>query len=97
MRIFVIEDTCVTDEFTLFSAPIRRLAYSPNGELLVTCCEDGSVSLHNARRQHLPVKLITTQFPPEFVHVAFSPITRTNRIQVLKRDAVGDLARESDD
>jgi len=43
----------------------------------VTCCEDGSVALHNARRQHLPTKVLNLEFPPEFVCVAFSqPIVR---------------------
>lgn len=89
MRIFDIEETCVSDEFNQFSKPIRRLAYSPNGEILVTCCEDGSVSVHNARRQHLPTKVMKLEFQPEFVHVAFSPITRTSRIRVLKQEHPG--------
>jgi hypothetical protein len=75
MRIFVIEDTCVSDEFNIFKKPIKCLAYSP----------DGSVSIHNARRQHLPTKVMKSEFPPEFVHVAFSPYTRSNRIKVLKQ------------
>ena len=50
MRVFDIEKTCVCDNFTQFSKPIRAIAYSPTGDLLVTCCEDGSVALHNARR-----------------------------------------------
>lgn len=86
MRIFVIEDTCVSDEFNLFKKPIRQLAYAPNGEILVTCCEDGSVSIHNARRQHLPVKMMKIDFPPEFVHVAFSPIVRSTGLKILRRN-----------
>jgi hypothetical protein len=50
MRVFDIEKTCVADEFVQFNKPIRKLAYSKNGEILVTCCEDGSVAIHNARR-----------------------------------------------
>lgn len=77
MRVFDIEKTCVCDNFTQFNKPIKAIAYSPTGDLLVTCCEDGSVALHNARRQHLPTKVLNLEFAPEFVHVAFSqPITR---------------------
>ena len=77
MRVFDIEKTCACDNFTQFNKPIRAIAYSPNGDLLVTCCEDGSVALHNARRQHLPTKVMNLEFAPEFVHVAFSsPIAR---------------------
>jgi hypothetical protein len=47
MRVFDIEKTCVADEFTQFNKPVKKLGYSPNGALLVTCCEDGSVALHN--------------------------------------------------
>ena len=50
MRVFDIEKTCVCDNFTQFDKPIKAIAYSPNGDLLVTCCENGSVALHNARR-----------------------------------------------
>jgi len=97
MRIFVIEDTCVSDEFNIFKKPIKCLAYSPNGEILVTCCEDGSVSIHNARRQHLPTKVMKLEFIPEFVHVAFSPITRSNRIKIFKDTAVVDYNKEASD
>jgi WD40 repeat protein len=48
MRVFDIEKTCVADEFTQFNKPIKKLSYAPNGNLLVTCCEDGSIALHNA-------------------------------------------------
>ena len=61
MRVFDIEKTCVCDNFTQFSKPIRAIAYSPTGDLLVTCCEDGSVALHNARRQHLPTKILNLE------------------------------------
>ena len=50
MRVFDIEKTCVCDNFTQFNKPNKAIAYSPTGDLLVTCCEDGSVALHNARR-----------------------------------------------
>ena len=72
MRVFDIEKTCVCENFDYFKKPIRAIKYSPTGELLVTCCEDGNVALHNAKRQHLPTKVINLQFPPEFVHVCFS-------------------------
>ena len=79
MRVFDIEKTCVADNFTFtqFNKPIMAVAYSPNGDLLVTCCVDGGVALHNAKHQHLPTKMMNLEFAPEFVHVAFSPkITR---------------------
>jgi hypothetical protein len=49
-----------------------KLAYSPYGDLLVTCCKDGGIAIHNAKRQHLPTKMLHLEFPPEFVHVAFT-------------------------
>jgi hypothetical protein len=76
MRVFDIEKTCVADEFTQFNKPIRKICYSRSGEILVTCCEDGSVSIHNARRQHLPTKMMHLEFPPQFVHVAFSQLIK---------------------
>lgn len=86
MRVFDIEKTCVCDNFTQFSKPIRAIGYSPTGDLLVTCCEDGSVALHNARRQHLPTKILNLEFAPEFVFVTFSqPITR-RRQNVFNRN-----------
>jgi hypothetical protein len=74
MRVFDIERTCVADEFCQFNKPLSKMAYSPSGDLLVTCCVDGSVAIHNPRRQHLPVKMLHLEFPPEFVHVAFSTL-----------------------
>lgn len=74
MRVFDIEKTCVADEFTQFNKAIKKLAYSPNGNLLVTCCEDGSIALHNATQQHLPTKLMHLQYAPLYVHVSFSPL-----------------------
>ena len=50
MRVIDIEKLLFADEFTQFNKPVRKIAYSPNGDILVTCCEDGSVALHNARR-----------------------------------------------
>jgi WD40 repeat protein len=64
MRVFDIEKTCVADEFTQFNKPIKALSYSPKGDLLVTCCEDGSIALHNAFRQHLPIKMFHLEFAP---------------------------------
>ena len=79
MRVFDIEKTCVCDNFSIFKKPIRAIAYAPTGDLLVTCCEDGNVALHNARRQHLPTKMLNMEFLPEFVHVTFSQPVATRR------------------
>jgi len=72
MRIFDIDTTEVIDEFSQFKKPLKSLSYDNSGKYLVTCCEDGSVSIHNAARQHLPIKMMHLEMPPEFVHVAFS-------------------------
>ena len=72
LRVFDIEKTCVCDEFVQFNKPLTKLAYSPKADLLVTCCEDGSVAVHNAARQHLPTKMMHLEFPPKYVHVAFT-------------------------
>lgn len=84
MRVFDIEKLLFADEFTQFNKPVRKIAYSPNGDILVTCCEDGSVALHNARRQHLPTKMMHLEFPPKYVHIAFSPITRRANTKIFK-------------
>jgi WD40 repeat protein len=77
MRIFDIEKTSVAEDYTQFKVPVKRMAYAPTGDLLVTVAEDGAVALHNARRQHLPVKMMHLEFAPEFVHIAFSgPLNR---------------------
>jgi WD40 repeat protein len=86
MRVFDIEKTCVADNFTQFNKPIKSLAYSPNGDLLVTCCVDGGIALHNANHQHLPTKMMNLQFPPEFVHVAFSPKITCQRVNVFNKN-----------
>ena len=87
MRVFDIEKTCVCDNFRQFESPIKAISYSPNGDLLVTCCENGSVALHNARRQHLPTKVLSMEFAPEFVHVAFStPIVRPKPVNAFNRN-----------
>ena len=84
MRVFDIEKTCVAKTFTQFDkVPLQSLAYSPGGDLLVTCAQNGSVALHNANRQHLPTKMMHLEFPPQFVHVAFSPTIATKRYNVL--------------
>lgn len=107
MRIFDIEHiegkneresiSAVGLDFFEFKKPIRKLAYSPNGELLITCCEDGSVSFHNANRQYLLMKKLILDFPPENVHVAFSPITRSKILKVLKEDPYPSKATFKDD
>lgn len=86
MRVFDIEKTCVASDFTQFDKPIRALAYSPTGELLVTCCEDGSFAIHNARRQHLPTKMVSIAFPPQSVHVAFSPVIARAKMNLNKSE-----------
>ena len=48
MRVFDIEKTIVTDTFTQFNKPLSKMAYSPRADLLVTCCVDGSIAIHNA-------------------------------------------------
>jgi len=50
MRIFDIDTTEVLDEFSQFNKPLKSLKYDNTGKLLVACCEDGSVSIHNAKR-----------------------------------------------
>lgn len=72
MRIFDIDTTEVVDEFSQFNKPLRSLRYDNTGRLLIACCQDGSVSIHNATRQHLPIKMMHLELPPEFVQVAFS-------------------------
>jgi len=83
MRVFDIEKTCVAESFTQFNKPIRAIAYAPTGDLLVTCCEDGSVALHNARRQHLPTKMMHLDNAPPFVHISFSPVIQREQPNVL--------------
>jgi len=77
MRVFDIERTCVADEFCQFNKPLVKIAYSPQGDLLVSCCVDGGVAIHNPRRQHLPIKMLHLELPPEFVHVAFTQILQS--------------------
>lgn len=72
MRIFDIDTTEVQDEFSQFNKPLKSLRYDNLGKLLVACCADGSVSIHNAVRQHLPIKMMHLQMPPEFAYVAFT-------------------------
>lgn len=72
MRIFDIESTEVLDEFSQFNKPLASLSYDAMGRYLIACSVDGSVSIHNAARQHLPIKMMQLQHAPEFVHVAFT-------------------------
>ena len=88
MRIFDIDTTEVLDEFSQFNKPLISLKYDNSGKVLVTCCKDGSVSIHNAARQHLPIKMMHLELPPEFVHVAFTERTITDPDNLLQRFAV---------
>lgn len=72
LRIFDIDTTEVTDEFAQFKKPLKALSYDNSGKFLITCSEDGALSIHNAARQHLPIKMITLKMAPEFVHIAFT-------------------------
>ena len=62
--VFDIQKNAVVEEFTQYDKSIEALAYSPKGDLLISCCIDGSVTLHNVLRQHLPVKMMHLEFPP---------------------------------
>ena len=81
MRIFDIESTGVQNEFSQFNKPLRSLSYDNYGKILVACCADGSVSIHNAARGHLPIKMLHLELPPEFVHVAFTDRVLVNNDQ----------------
>lgn len=35
---------------------------------------DGGIAIHNPKRQHLPIKMLHLEFPPEHVHVAFTTL-----------------------
>jgi len=50
MRIFDIDTTEVVDEFSQFNKPIKSISYDNSGKLLIACCVDGSVAIHNAAR-----------------------------------------------
>jgi hypothetical protein len=50
MRIFNIDSTEVTEEFSQFDKALKSLSYDNTGKLLVACCIDGRVSIHNALR-----------------------------------------------
>ena len=72
MSLFDIENTEVFDDFQQFNKDLKALKYDYNGKVLVACCVDGSVSIHNASRKHLPIKMMHLTQPPEFIHVAFT-------------------------
>jgi hypothetical protein len=78
------EQITFANEFVEFTKPIVKVAYSPGGDLLIACCVDGSVSFHNANRDHLLIKRIYLTFPPQNLHVAFSPVTRSKKVKVIK-------------
>ena len=88
MRIFNNDTTMVQDEFSQFNKPLVSLKYDNSGKILVTCCQDGSVSIHNAARQHLPIKMMHLELPPEFVHVAFTEKLPTDPDDTYQRFAV---------
>jgi len=48
MSLFDIENTEVFDDFQQFNKDLKALKYDYMGKVLVTCCVDGSVSIHNA-------------------------------------------------
>ena len=82
---FDIQKTCVADQFTQFNKPLKKIRYSPQGDLLVTCCEDGSIALHDARKQHYPTKMMHLEYAPRHIHIAFSPVIKkvSNRVQLF--------------
>lgn len=43
---------------------------------MVAVCEDGSVALHNAQRQHYPSKMMNLEYAPRHTHIAFSPVIK---------------------
>lgn len=75
MRVFDIDSTEVIEEFSQFNEPLLSLRYDNTGTLLVACAKNGQVSIHNASRQHLPVKMLHLEIPPEFVYVTFTEKT----------------------
>lgn len=62
----------MSHEFALFDQSLESLRYDNTGSLLVACCKDGRVSIHNASRQHLPVKQFKLNNPPENAFVRFT-------------------------
>lgn len=85
IRLFDIEQLRVDSElFSSFTKPIKALTYSPTGDMLVTCCEDGSFAIHNARRQHMLTKVINLEFAPPMIHVAYSPMIERQKVTLYK-------------
>ena len=73
-RVFDIKECKVgPDDFKMFDEAVVKIKYSPKVDILVTVCENGSVAIHNVTRQHQPTKKMALEFPPKYVHVAFSP------------------------
>jgi WD40 repeat protein len=72
LRVFDIVNTCVCEEYNQFNLPILECAYSADSKLLVTVSKDGYVAVHNAKKQHQPIKMFDTDFPPEHVAIDFS-------------------------
>jgi hypothetical protein len=71
------------------------MAYSPSGELLVTVCKNGSIALHNAARDHLPIKIMGLEFPPEYLHVCFSNTIFKQKLMPLKNAMIEDMEMET--
>jgi WD40 repeat protein len=84
MRVFNIDELKLQREFTDFEPtnPIEKIKYSPNADILVACAKDGSVAIHNVQKQHQPTKMMSLQFKPPHVHVAFSPAFEVKVVKV---------------
>jgi len=73
LRIFDIERTKVCEVYSQFNLPLCDLVYSSDERLLLTAAKDGYLALHNVKLQHQPIKMISIDFPPPHVCVAFDP------------------------
>lgn len=73
LRIFDIERTKVCEVFSQFNLPLCELTYSSDARLLLTAAKDGYIAIHNAKLQHQPIKMLSVDFPPPNVSLAFDP------------------------
>lgn len=71
LRIFDIDQTKVCEEYNPFHIPLVCCVYSSDSKLLLASAKDGYISVHNARFQHQPIKLLELDFPPDHVSVVF--------------------------